>query len=123
MNPQILIQKSQESLEAVEILITHEKFNVSASRAYYAALQMTWAAILFLKLPVKERSHGKAINLLENDLVHRMELRNPSALRLLRGIREDADYSDHPMSRTRAEGAFQTAADITRTIHRQILTK
>jgi uncharacterized protein (UPF0332 family) len=100
-------EKSESSLEAAQILLERDKPVEAASRAYYAAYQMTTAVLIRLNLSPREAfgnwSHHETLEMYQTHVCKKASLGYKEQLALknlrlkLRGLLETryvADYGD-----------------------------
>jgi uncharacterized protein (UPF0332 family) len=95
-------QKSQENLEAAQLLFDGELYNASANRAYYAAFQMAIAILAVQGISNDKYEHGWVHGNFNTEMIHRHKF-YPSRLRSylpdLQAVRNRADYKDESLSR------------------------
>ncbi len=112
------VAKAQESLAAARSELATDRYNVCASRCYYACFQAAVAALMLagIEPPPQDRvwSHGAVQSLFAGLLIDRRK-RYPAALRStlprLASLRERADYDASPVSGVQAARAVSRAAE------------
>ncbi len=95
MMKMIFSAKAQENIEAAEILFENQKYNASASRAYYAAFHAAIAALKNAGFSIDKISHESLQAKFNGELIRKRKVypsRFKSYLLDLQSVRLAADY-------------------------------
>jgi uncharacterized protein (UPF0332 family) len=111
-------QRAEENLSSSAVLFEHGFWNASANRAYYAAFH---AAVVFLLrngIPV-EPDHRKVQNAFNGEAIARRKLlpsRWKEFLGELQDVRNNADYKNKGVSKSRAKEQLSRAREFILTL-------
>lgn len=102
----VYIEKSRENLEMAEKAFDMEKYNVSSSRAYYAAFLAVIAVLRMNGFIIDSASHKSVQSIFNGELIHRKKI-FPSKFRRylpdMLKLRVDADYAAIHIGKNKAK--------------------
>jgi uncharacterized protein (UPF0332 family) len=107
--PQVILGKAKESYEAAAICLQAKHFNVTASRSYYACVQLATFALLKNRI-----SFNEAHSSIHEAFRQRFCGETPKLAGILEelfGLRMTADYYDRNTSRVDAHFAYARAVE------------
>jgi len=115
--------KAQENIEAAEILFENQKYNASASRAYYAAFHAAIAALANAGIPIDRISHESLQAKFNGELIKKRKIypsRFKSYLLDLQSVRLAADYKSIFVSKKVAARQNKKAREYFEAIQQEI---
>jgi len=119
----VFLAKAQENLEGALLLLETHRWNGTANRAYYSALQASVAALLHEGFPVERVDHRTTHGDFVAKLIHGKKL-YPLAVRSylseMRQVREDADYTALSISHKQAARQVRKAEEFFTLIQQRV---
>jgi len=110
MNLTQIWKKSEENLKAARLCLKEKCYNASANRSYYAAIQSMSCWLLDNNLLPTDPNHSKIINLFRQQ-AKRASPKIAKNIYSLYSLRQEADYSDHNITRKEASEAYTQASE------------
>lgn len=110
---EIFKQRAEENLSSAVVLLEHGFWNASANRAYYAAFHAAMVFLLRNGIPV-EPDHRKVQNAFNGEAIARRKLlpsRWKEFLGELQDVRNNADYKNKGVSKSRAKEQLSRARE------------
>jgi uncharacterized protein (UPF0332 family) len=115
-------QKSQENLEAAQILFEQKLYNASANRAYYASFQTAVAALASQGVKSDKNSHSWVQANFNGEFIRKRKIcpgRLKSYLPDLLSVRNRADYKSESISRKAASKQLIKAEEFVKTVKKE----
>ncbi len=119
----VFLDKAQSNIESAQLLFDFQRYNESASRAYYGAFQAALAALSAIGMQVERMSHEAAQATFNRELIHRRKIHSghfKSHLLDLLVVRNMADYEAKSVSKRVAAEQIKAARESVESIKREM---